>query len=69
MLQSLTNASILLSNLQNIWFLLHEQDTPKILQYPAAASINIYFYLNYTYQIGLLKTGVGLFNCSYKTIY
>ena len=37
--------------------LLYKQDSPKYLQYPAAANINIYFYLNYTHQIGLLKTG------------
>ena len=36
--------------------LLYEQDNPKYLRYPAAVNIFIYFYLNNTYQMELLKT-------------
>ena len=56
MLQQLTSARILLLNLQHFYTLLYEQDNPKYLRYPAAANIFIYFYLNNTYQMELLKT-------------
>ena len=41
MLQSLRNALILLSSLQNYDSLLHEQASHKYLKYPAAENINI----------------------------
>ena len=56
MLQRLTSAPLVLSNLQIYDSLLYEQDNPKYLRYPAA-NISMYFHFYNTYQMGLLKTG------------
>ena len=65
MLQPLTSAPILLLNLKKTTTynsLLYELNDPKYVRFPAAANVFIYFYLNNTFLIGLLKTEVGLFN-------
>ena len=51
-------SSFLLLKFQNLKnALLYEQDIPKYVRYPTAGNIFIYFYLNNTYQIWVLKTG------------
>ena len=59
MLQSLRSALILLSSLQIYGSLLHEQDSPKYLQYPAAANIKIFLIYIIPTKWGSLKQGVG----------